>query len=66
MARSSPAQIAASRRYEEKTYDRMNLFVKKGERDRIRAIASGRGMSLNAFVMGAVEKEIERIEKGEN
>ena len=65
MAKSSAAQIAASRRYEEKTYDRMNLFVKKGERDRIRAIASSRGMSLNAFVMGAIEKEIARIEAEE-
>ena len=40
--------------------DRINLVVKKGEKDRLKAHASGRGESLNAFIVRAIRETLER------
>lgn len=65
MAKTSAAQIAAVRRYQAKNNDRLNLLLHKGDRERFREYANGLGMSLNGFVIEAVEEKIRRIESGE-
>lgn len=50
----SEAQLKAKKKYEAKAYDTLNLRVKKGERDRIKAFAEGRGQSINAFCKEAI------------
>lgn len=54
----SKAHIAASGRWNAKNYDRITVFVKKGERDRLKSYAASRGMSLNAFIKHCVDKEL--------
>lgn len=62
MPKTSAAQMAATRRYEAKTYERLSVLLKKGERGRFREYANRIGVSLNSFVVNAIEKEIERID----
>lgn len=54
----SKSHIQAANKWNAKNYDRLNIFVKKGERDRLKAYAASRNMSLNAFVLYCIEKEI--------
>ena len=56
----TPAQGRATRRYNEKSYDRINLLVRRGRRDELHAYASGRGESLNGFILRAIEGQIAR------
>ena len=46
--------------YISKTYDRINLTVPKGEKDKIRAHAESRGESVNAFISRAITETIKR------
>lgn len=55
MNKNRATQIAAINRYNSKTYDRLNVFVPKGEKAKIQAAASARRMSTNAFVKRAIE-----------
>lgn len=59
MSPQSKAHQKASNKYQAKAYDRMNLLVKKGERERIKAYAEAKGMSLNAYVTGLIYKDME-------
>lgn len=45
--------------YARKAYDRINVLVPKGERDRWKLAASSRGKSLNQFIVDSVEKEMD-------
>lgn len=51
---------AAKNRYNAKSYDRINLMVKKGEKDRIKAHAEANGESLNEFIKRAISEQIIR------
>ena len=55
------AQKEATARYNKKTYDRIDLVVKKGQRQVLKEIAASQGKSLNRFILDAVETEISRI-----
>lgn len=55
---------AVKNRYNEKTYDRINLTVPKGDKERIEAHAAGREESVNAFIRRAITETIERDENG--
>lgn len=46
--------------YIAKAYDRINLTVPKGEKEKIRAHAESRGESVNAFIARAIAEAIER------
>lgn len=50
----------AKNKYNAKTYDRINLQVKKGERDKLRAHAESQGESLNGFINRAIRETVER------
>ena len=60
MSPQSKAHIKASNKYNAKTYERLNILVKKGERERIKAYAEAKGMSLNAYVTGLIYKDMEK------
>ena len=54
----SEAQKGATARYNKKAYDRIDLVVKKGQREIIKNFAASQGKSLNRFILDAVEKEM--------
>ena len=56
----SKAHIQASRKYNEKAYDRIELRVPKGKKANLKAHASERGESLNGFVNRAIDEALER------
>ena len=49
----------AVQRYSKKTYDQLAIRVKKGDRDRYKAYADERGMSLAAYIIYLIEKDNE-------
>ena len=50
----SEAQKEATARYNKKTYERISIVVRKGERKRIADHAAKQGKSVNRFVLDAV------------
>lgn len=59
------SQKEATARYNKKTYDRINIIVKKGQREIIKAFAASQGKSLNRFVLDAIEAEMNKSGKTE-
>ena len=55
----SEAQKRAHAKYNAKTYERLGIDVKKGERDRLRQYAELKNTSLNKFVCSCVSHCIE-------
>ncbi len=47
--------MKATRKYRAKAYDRIELQVPKGTRDRWRALAEQEGKSLTAYIVSRVE-----------
>ncbi|MBQ7347797.1 MAG: hypothetical protein IJW55_07555 [Clostridia bacterium] len=59
--KNSSAKIAANNRYNAKAYDRINIAVKKGEKERYRNHAQKNGYnSINDFAVKAMENQIKR------
>ena len=61
----SDAQKEATARYNKKTYDRINIIVRKGQRQIIKDFAASQGKSLNRFILDAVEKEMNTAKETE-
>ena len=57
---TSKAQIRASRKYNEKAYDRVELKLVKGRKAELQAHAAARGESLNGFINRAIDEAVER------
>lgn len=55
----SEAQKRATLKYKAKAYDRLELQLKKGKKEEYRAQAEKRGMSLNAYIISLIEKDME-------
>lgn len=55
----SEAQKKATRKYMEKTYDRLELQLKKGTKEKYRNQAEAHGMSLNAYIISLLETDAE-------
>lgn len=53
----SKAQQKAVNKYMSENYDRINLVVPKGRRDKLRAKAEAAGKSLNSYLIGLIEGE---------
>lgn len=51
----SEAQMKANHKYRAKAYDRIEVTVPKGTRDRWRALAEQEGKSLNSYIVSRVE-----------
>jgi len=56
----SDAQKEATARYNKKAYDRINVIVKKGQRQIIKDFAASQGKSLNRFICDAIEAEMNK------
>ena len=65
MTKYSDAQKEATARYNKKAYDRIDLVVKKGQRQIIKDFAASQGKSLNRFICDAIEKEMNTETKNE-
>lgn len=59
------SQKEATARYNKKTYDRINIIVKKGQRQIIKDFAAAQGKSLNRFILDAVEAEMNKHKETE-
>jgi predicted HicB family RNase H-like nuclease len=58
----SKAQIRANTKYESRVYDKICLRIPKGDRFHINVKAFECGMSLNAFVIQAIQEKIDSME----
>lgn len=56
--KNSAARIAANNKYNAKAYDRINLAVPKGTKDKIKEEADKRGLSINGFICFLIEQEL--------
>ena len=56
----SDAQKEATARYNKKAYDRINVIVKKGQRQIIKDFAASQGKSLNRFICDAIEYQMKK------
>ena len=65
MAKYSDAQKEATARYNKKAYDRIDLVVKKGQRQIIKDFAASQGKSLNRFILDCVEAEMKKLKETE-
>ena len=54
------AQKRAVAKYNEKAYDRIEVKVYKGQKDKIKAHAESKGMSLNAYINDLIEKDMNK------
>lgn len=58
----SEAQKKATKKYNLKAYDRIELQVYKGEKEKIKQHAESLGLSLNAYITGLIRKDMEENE----
>lgn len=54
------ASTASKNKWNAKTYDRINLTVKKGQKEVIQAHAEARGESVNGFINRAITQTMEQ------
>ena len=57
---ASKAQQRATNKYISKAYDRINLTVPKGQKERLQAHAEAHGESVNGFINRAISETLER------
>lgn len=57
---ASKAQQRATNKYISKVYDRINLTVPKGQKERLQAHAEAHGESVNGFINRAISEVMER------
>lgn len=55
----SEAQKRATLKYRDKAYERMEILVKRGMKDELKAHAAKQGLSFNAYVLHLIEKDME-------
>ena len=53
------SQIKATAKYNAKTYERIEIKVKKGEKQVIIDYAKSKGKSVNAYITGLIKKDME-------
>lgn len=56
------AQRAATARYNKKTYDRIEIVVHKGKKQRIKEFAKKQGKSTNQFINEAIDRAMSKEE----
>lgn len=57
---TTKAQQQAVHRYVKANYDRMELTVPKGEKEKIKAHAAEQGETVNAYVWRLIQEDMER------
>lgn len=58
MAIDRNARTRASNRYNAKHYERINIVVAKGERDKIKLRAASKNKSLNAYITDLIYRDM--------
>lgn len=58
----SKAQKEATKRFEDKRYDKILLRLTKGKKEEIRAYAENKGYSLNSFINEAIDDKMQKPE----
>lgn len=58
----SDAQKKATSKYKSKVYDKIELRVRKGNRDIIKARAEKLGMSVNEYLNDLITRDLEQSE----
>ena len=56
----SKAQQKAVNKYMKENYDRVNLTLPKGQKEKIKAAADAAGESVNAYIGKAIDERMER------
>ncbi len=51
---------AVKRKYNNKAYDRVTVFLKNGQKEQLKNIAEQNGMSLNALTSSAIYEYVEK------
>lgn len=51
-------------KYNAKAYDRIEVVVKKGRKDEIKAHAESKGESVNGFISRAIDEAVKRDKDG--
>ena len=59
----SKAKQKSNRKWNENNLDRLYIFVPKGQKEIIRAMAESKGESLNAYVSKAIQRQLEEDQK---
>ena len=54
-------KLAYINEYQQRNYDRITVMASKGKKQEWQTPAKIKGVSLSAFIMDCVEKEIERM-----
>ncbi len=60
----SKSQQKAVHKYGKANYDRMELTVPKGRKERIKAVAAAAGESVNQYIINAVDQRMSRETAG--
>ena len=60
MAVDQNARTRASNKYNAKAYDRLNIVVPKGERERIKEYAASNGEGLNSYVYKLITADMDK------
>ena len=55
-------RTVASQKYNEKAYDRVNITMKKGNKEVVKARASEKGMSINGYLNNLIKTDIPTFE----
>lgn len=63
--KTSIAQRRATDKYLQ-NYEDLKIRLPKGERDRVKAFAASKGMSVNAFIQSLLEREMGGFEEAES
>ena len=56
----SQAHMKATNKYIAKTYDQVKFLVPKGEREKIKAHAEAKGLSLNGYINKLIAEDMEQ------
>ena len=57
------ASNKAVQKYSAKTYDKIKVLVKKGEREEIKNYAESQGMSLNGYINKLIKDDMKTADK---
>ena len=57
----SESQKKATMKYKAKAYERIEVTVKKGQKEVYKNQATKKGLSLNAYIISLIEADIEKL-----
>lgn len=53
-------RTVASNKYQAANYDRINILVSKGYKEKVKNAADAAGVSLSAYIVGAIDEKISK------